>query len=382
MPEFKPRTRAKSDEILNQTLEDELALYEKVGLFTRAITPRSAYRYRGVLLQYQKALQGKPPSLEASRCFLARLRQDGFKPSTLRIYRAALKGFHDWRGENLVFPIKVPHHLPSYHSAEKVNRILSLATGKPRAHVVLRLMSDAGVRRGEVKALHVRAVDLTGRMLRTRGKGDKDRVIPLTRELHELLEQVCRDKDPDDFVVGLKDKGIYGVVKKYAALAGEPDFHPHDLRHAFATRLVEGGANIRAIQELLGHTDLKTTAVYLGLAPKHLEEAIRILESPAESNRQDTTTILQPPATTKLHKRPDSAIQHGHTFPSAAASEDSANPWIAAIRVTLDPANLCQALEPDKVEELQLAKLPVMDKVTMNQFLGLSGNKVRRLNHR
>ena len=104
-------------------------------------------------------------------------------------------------------------------------------------------------------------------MLRTRGKGDKDRVIPPTRELHELLKQVCQDKDPDEFVVGLKDKGVYRVVKKYAALAGEPDLHPHDLRHAFATRLVEGGTNIRAIQELLGHTDLKTTAVYLGLAP-------------------------------------------------------------------------------------------------------------------
>jgi len=95
MPEFKPRTRAKSDEILSDALKGELARYNEGGLFTRAITKKSAYRYRGVLLQYQKALQGKPPSLEDSRCFLARLRQDGFKPSTLRIYRAALKGFHD-----------------------------------------------------------------------------------------------------------------------------------------------------------------------------------------------------------------------------------------------------------------------------------------------
>jgi integrase len=212
MPEFKPKTRAKSDEILNQALEGELALYVQAGLFTRAITAKSAYRYRGVLLQYQKALQGKPPSLEASRCFLARLREDGFQPSTLRIYRAALKGFHDWRGENLVFPIKVPHHLPSYHSAEKVNRILSLAIGNLRDHVTLRLMSDAGLRRGEVKALRVRAVDFKSKMLRTRGKGDKDRVIPLTIELHELLKHVCRDKGPDEFVVGLKDKGIYGIV--------------------------------------------------------------------------------------------------------------------------------------------------------------------------
>jgi site-specific recombinase XerD len=87
-----------------------------------------------------------------------------------------------------------------------------------------------------VKSLPVQAVDFKGKMLRTRGKGDKDRVISLTRELHELLKQVCRNKSTDELVVGLKDKGIYGVVKKYASLAGETDFHPHDLRHAFAGR--------------------------------------------------------------------------------------------------------------------------------------------------
>ena len=144
--------------MLNNALKNELALYVQAGLFTKAITNKSAYRYRGVFLQYQKALQGKPPSLEASRRFPARLRQDGFKPSTLRIYRAALKGFHDWRGENLVFPIKVPHHLPSYHDAEKIKRILSLATGNTRDHVTLRLMSDAGLRHSEVIGLRIRAL--------------------------------------------------------------------------------------------------------------------------------------------------------------------------------------------------------------------------------
>ena len=207
MPQFKPKTRAKKGEELSHSLEGELATYEKVGLWQRAVTPRSAYRYRGVLLQYQKALQGNPPSLEASRRFLAHLRECGFKPSTLRLYRAALQGFHTWRGENLEFPIRVPHHLPSYHSAEKVKRILSLAMGKPRDHVTMRLMSDAGLRRGEVISLPVHDVDFTGRMLRTRGKGDKDRVIPLTRELHELLERVCRGKSPSELVVGVKDKG-------------------------------------------------------------------------------------------------------------------------------------------------------------------------------
>lgn len=380
MSDMRPRTKAPKNEQLSGALRDELATYEKVGLFQHSVNNNTAYRYRGVFLQYQRALGQNPPSVEASRLFLARLRENGFEPSTLRLYRAALRGFHAWRGESLEFPVKVPQHLPSYHSAEKIKRILSLATGNPRNHVVIRLMSDAGLRRSEVIGLRVRNVDFTGKMLRTRGKGNKDRVVPLTRELHELLEQVCQDKNPDEFVVGLKDKGVYEVVKKYATLAGEPGFHPHDLRHAFATRLVEGGANIRAIQELLGHTDLKTTAVYLGVVPKHLEEAIRILKNPAESSRQDNTRALQPLAAIQPRGRPDSAIQHSQTFPSVAAS-GSAEPWIAALQVALDPTNLCQALKPERVEELQLAKLPVIDKAAANRLRGLSANSARRCKH-
>jgi len=153
MPRFRARTRAKKGDELSHPLQGELAAYEKVGLFARAVTPRSAYRYRGVLLQYQKALGGDPPTLEASCRFLARLREDGFKPSTLRLYRAVLQGFHAWRGERLVFPVRVPRCLPPYHSAELVNRMLALAETKPRDHVILLLMSDAGLRRGEVISL-------------------------------------------------------------------------------------------------------------------------------------------------------------------------------------------------------------------------------------
>lgn len=381
MPEMRPRTKAPKNEQLGGVLQGELATYKKVGLFQRSLNQNTAYRYRGVLLQYQKALQGNPPSLEASRRFLARLRENGFMPSTLRLYRAALQGFHAWRGENLHFPVRVPHHLPSYHSAEKVKRILNLATRKPRDHVTLRLMSDAGLRRGEVIGLHVRNVDLAGRMLRVRGKGDKDRVIPLTRELHELLEQVCHGKDPHQSVVGVKDKGVYGIVKKYATLAGEPDLRPHDLRHAFATRLVEGGANIRAIQELLGHADLKTTAVYLGVVPKHLEEAIRVLDNATGSNGLSTSITAQTPA--QLQEKPDSATQHVPTSPSVAASGSGSDPWTTALRVMLDPTNLCQALQPEGVEELQLAHLPVIDKAVANQLLrGLSRNDTRPRNPR
>ena len=93
---MKPRTKAPKDEQLDESLEGELATYEKVGLFQRSVTKKTAYRYRGVLLQYQKALNGATPTSEASSQFLAHLRKQGFSASTLRLYRAALHGFHAW----------------------------------------------------------------------------------------------------------------------------------------------------------------------------------------------------------------------------------------------------------------------------------------------
>jgi len=112
MPTVKTRTKAPKNEQISGVFEGELAVYEKVGLFQHPINQKTAYRYKGVLLQYQKALHGKPPSMENSQRFLEHLRKYGFKPSTLRLYRAALKGFHTWRDARLAGePDFHPHNL-------------------------------------------------------------------------------------------------------------------------------------------------------------------------------------------------------------------------------------------------------------------------------
>ena len=275
MPKITPKTKSTKGEQLNQPLQGELATYEKVGLFQHPVTKKTAYRYRGVLLQYQKALNGATPTLDASAQFLAHLRKQGFSPSSLRLYRAALQGFHTWRGEQLVFPVRVPHHAPEYMEPSVVARMLDLSRDKPKDHLILRLMTDAGLRREEVTKLRVRHVGT--KALRFRGKEDRDRTVPLTKELAAGLKPFCANKSPNDLVLGVGEGVIYRTVKRYAKMVGKPELKPHDLRHSFGTRLLERGANLRVVQELMGHASVSTTQIYTQVAGTHLEEAINRL---------------------------------------------------------------------------------------------------------
>jgi len=289
---MKPKTKAKKVDQISGELAGELAAYDKVGLFQHSVSTKTAYRYRGVLLQYQKVLQGQSPSLSLSGQFLAHLRKQGYSASTLRLYRAALQGFHSWRGEQLVFAVKVPRRQPKYVEPEIIDKILVLSQDSPTDQLILRLMTDAGLRRGEVIRLKVKQVGEDA--LRFSGKGAKERTVPLTSALKEALKLHLLGKSPNDLVVGLKDKGIYNVVKKYGKLVGMPDLRPHDLRHSFAERLIEAGASIRTVQELLGHESLDTTQVYIGVTANHLREAVLLLEKHGEKPKASITDGTQP----------------------------------------------------------------------------------------
>jgi hypothetical protein len=167
--------------------------------------------------------------------------------------------------------------------------------------LILLLLSQAGLRRDEAVSLEV--INVGEKALRVRGKEDKDRTVPMTQALLAAIKPFCEGKKPHDSVLGFKEKAIYMAVKKYAKLAGKPDIKPHDLRHAFATRLLENGVNIRIIQELLGHADLATTQIYASVSGVHMEDAIKTLdfsiEGPKKDLYTDEKTTLKPLASEK-----------------------------------------------------------------------------------
>jgi len=124
--------------------------------------------------------------------------------------------------------------------------MLELSQDKPKDQLILRLMTDAGLRREEVIGLRIRHIGT--KAIRLRGKGSRDRTVPLTDELAKALKPFCNGKSINDLVLGVGEGVIYRTVKRYGNLVGKPELKTHDLRHSFATRLLERGVNLRAVQ--------------------------------------------------------------------------------------------------------------------------------------
>ncbi len=122
------------------------------------------------------------------------------------------------------------------------------------------------------------------------GKGGKDRVIPLAPATAERLQNFIKDKKPDEKVFSLKAACISNKIRQFAHKAGLDDFHTHTMRHKFATDLLERGANIKQVQELLGHENLATTEVYLSITNKGLRDAINLLDE--KPSKEESTPNL------------------------------------------------------------------------------------------
>jgi integrase/recombinase XerD len=154
---------------------------------------------------------------------------------------------------------------------------------------MLELAYSTGMRVSEVCGLRFESLDLDSRLVRIRGKGKKERIIPVGAPAIRSLERYIAEarpeflsESPSPFIF-LNYRGgpisrvsFWKMLKKYAAMAGLPaDVTPHTLRHSFATHLIEGGADLRVVQELLGHSSIATTQIYTLLDIDYLLEVHR-----------------------------------------------------------------------------------------------------------
>jgi integrase/recombinase XerD len=187
---------------------------------------------------------------------------------------------------------KVPEHLPDVVSIDQVDVLLSQpfpdgALGV-RDRAILETLYGCGLRVSELTGLDTGDVDLADGFVRVFGKGGKERVVPLggmaahaldayLRTARSLLRPSRSIGDAGSAVFlnarggRLTRQSVFAIVKRYGGRVGL-ELHPHTLRHSFATHMLEGGADLRALQEMLGHADISTTQVYTHVDKRHVRE--------------------------------------------------------------------------------------------------------------
>jgi integrase/recombinase XerC len=182
--------------------------------------------------------------------------------------------------------------LPHFLTAEEVNRLLAAPQGDEplvrRDRAILETLYSAGLRVGELTALNLDDLELAEQVVCVRGKGRRERIAFLGEAAVQALRAWLEVRpsilaDPDQPAVFLNHAGgrltvrsVGRLLEKYLALAGlDPQTSPHTLRHSFATHLLDSGADIRGVQELLGHRNLSTTQIYTHVTTQRLQESYR-----------------------------------------------------------------------------------------------------------
>jgi integrase/recombinase XerC len=262
------------------------------------LSEHTAQSYRSDLkhfLQYIESAQISEPAevnLKIIRNYLSQLYEAGYARSTISRRLATLRSLFRYLCQvgkidnNPLVLVRTPKqtkYLPQFLYSTEVNDLLDNPAGKGkleiRDHAILELLYSSGIRIGEAVQIDVGDVDFGRRSLRVKGKGQKERIVPFGSHASAALQWymmegrplICGKKNPSPieplFVnwrgKRLTTRGAYGIINKYLKkVAPTRNLTPHSLRHTFATHLLEGGADLRSVQELLGHSRMSSTQIY------------------------------------------------------------------------------------------------------------------------
>jgi integrase/recombinase XerC len=276
-------------------LAEQIRRYEQELARTSA-SPHTLTAYSADLRQFLEFLSppdAAPPApsaidVLALREWLAGLYRQELDVLSIRRKLAAVRSFFKWLVQEGVVPVnvarlvrtpKAPKRLPDVPSAEVVNTLIDgVASGRlerpnpARDRAIFELLYGCGMRVSELVGMNLEDLDRTEGWVRLRGKGRKERQVPLPRQAAEALERYLGERpvvrDERAVILNARGKrmtpqGVGYLIRMYATCLGsDPSLHPHSFRHAYATHLLSAGADLRAIQELLGHARLSTTQKY------------------------------------------------------------------------------------------------------------------------
>jgi integrase/recombinase XerC len=235
----------------------------------------------------------------AVRGFLSYLYEKGLGKTSVARALAAVRSLYRWLAQEglveqnpaaLVATPKLPKKLPRVPSIEEMNLVLDgkmpeVAAFPERDQLMFELLYGCGIRNSELIGINVEDIRLSNEAILIRGKGKKERYVPFGDSVKRALSAYSparqrllgdRRKTSAALLINwrggrLTTRSVGRIIKKIAVARGlSPDVHPHTLRHAFGTHMLEEGADLRAIQEMLGHERLSTTQRYTQLSIKHV----------------------------------------------------------------------------------------------------------------
>ena len=226
--------------------------------------------------------------------YILKLREKCYTASSVVRKIASLRGFFKWLSANeyiLTDPVqtleqpKLPKKLPKVMSIEEISTILNSNLNIEEA-LIVELLYGCGLRVSELVNLKLNNIDIKAKYIQCYGKGSKERIVPFGKKAQAALNKylkvrdinILKNKLSDTKVLFIKDDGknltrqdVYNFIRKQGEKIHK-HISPHTLRHSFATHLLENGADLRVVQELLGHSDVSTTQLYTHITKKRLKE--------------------------------------------------------------------------------------------------------------
>jgi len=290
--------------MLENVMEDHIEQFIYFMEVERGVSPNTVQSYRRdirkfteYILRIKKGLKDVDRNTIAD--FLMYLKDQGLSATSIARNLAALKTF--WKflvterivSENIVAIVETPRvwkNIPDILNRDEVDKLLEAPSGRRwmgiRDRAILELMYATGMRVSEVSGLKKSGINLEAGFVRCFGKGGKERIVPLggkarkaiTRYIEDSREKL-REKTRDDHLFlsrlgkSLSRQSVWKMIQKYASEAGiKKHITPHMLRHSFATHLLEGGAELRGVQQMLGHADISTTQIYTHINKERLRK--------------------------------------------------------------------------------------------------------------
>ncbi|MFQ5516596.1 MAG: site-specific tyrosine recombinase XerD [Acidimicrobiia bacterium] len=262
----------------------------------RGLSPNTVAAYRRDLAQYVEFLDGRPSDSDLVSEFVVSLHAAGLAPTTIARKVSGLRGLHRFlvaegiSGDDptrLLDSPRRPRSLPKALTVAEVLAVLAAPDAtRPlgrRDRALFEFLYGSGARVGEAMAVDVLDVDREAGSVLLTGKGNRQRIVPLGRPALSAISEWLPDRAAiakvDRLFVNargraLSRQGAWYLLRRHARSANisEARLSPHVLRHSAATHLVEGGADLRTVQELLGHASISTTQVYTRVTTAHLHE--------------------------------------------------------------------------------------------------------------